>query len=213
MTGYNLAFGFRRLAVLDLFAHGPANRSATVDRRCWIIYNGAIYNYRELRSELQAKGYTFRTGTDTEVILYAYAEWGQDCLSRFNGMWGFALWDSWRRRLFCARDRFGVKPFYYYWNGAMFAFASEIKALLHLPHSQASERRHHLRLFALRTHGSTRTRPFISRSSQLRTGHCLTLQAEGVLHRHPFYTLDVDRPLRAGDGPQHAAGLPRLIRG
>ncbi len=128
----NLALGHRRLSILDLSAagHGPM---PYLDGALWITYNGEVYNYLELRDELKGKGYFFRTGTDTEVILAAYAEWGADCLRRFNGMFAFALWDVRKRLLFCARDRFGIKPFHYYWNGQLFAFASEIKALLAHP--------------------------------------------------------------------------------
>ncbi len=129
---YNLALGHRRLSILDLSAagHGP---TSYLDGHLWITHNGEVYNYLELREKLKAKGYSFRTGTDTEVILAAYAEWGLDCLRHFNGMWAFAIWDQRQHRLLCARDRFGIKPLYYYWDGRLFAFASEIKALLAHP--------------------------------------------------------------------------------
>jgi asparagine synthase (glutamine-hydrolysing) len=93
-----------------------------------LLHNGEIYNYVELRRELGAHGFRFRTGTDTEVILAAYEHWGPSCVVHFNGMWAFALWDSHRRELFCARDRFGVKPFYYRVDRRRFSFASELKA-------------------------------------------------------------------------------------
>jgi asparagine synthase (glutamine-hydrolysing) len=127
-----VALGFRRLAILDL---SPAGNQpfASADGRLQLVHNGEIYNYRELRRELEAKGHVFRTATDTEVILAAYVEWGQRCVERFNGMWAFALWDGARRRLFCARDRFGVKPFYYRLDGARFSFASEPKAFRVVP--------------------------------------------------------------------------------
>lgn len=130
--GYDLALGFRRLSILDISSagHQPMSNS---DGSLWIIFNGEIYNYIELRTELVAKGYTFHSGTDTEVILAAYETWGPDCLTRFNGMWSLVLWDSRHKQLFCARDRFGIKPFYYFWDGNIFAFASEIKALLEIP--------------------------------------------------------------------------------
>lgn len=130
---FNLAFGFRRLSIIDVSPAGHQPMS-TADGALWLVYNGEIYNYLELRAELEAKGYCFKTATDTEVILYAYREWGADCLQRFNGMWALALWDAQKRQLFCARDRFGIKPFYYVWDGETFAFASEIKTLLQLPH-------------------------------------------------------------------------------
>ncbi len=126
---FDLALGFRRLSILDLSecGHQPMPSS---DGRCWIVFNGEIYNYRELRSELAGYGYTFRGGSDTEVILAAYQQWGPGCLERFNGMWALAIWDTRERALFLARDRFGVKPLHYVWDGTRLTFASEIKALV-----------------------------------------------------------------------------------
>jgi asparagine synthase (glutamine-hydrolysing) len=118
----------RRLAIIDL-SEAAAQPMATEDGALRIVYNGEIYNYRELRDELRERGYRFRTASDTEVILHAYREWGTACLSRLRGMWAFALWDSEAERLFCARDRFGIKPFYYALHDGSFLFASEIKAL------------------------------------------------------------------------------------
>jgi asparagine synthase (glutamine-hydrolysing) len=122
-----VALGFRRLAIIDLSDAGR-QPFASDDGALQLLHNGEIYNYRELRRELEAHGHRFRSQTDTEVIVRAYEEWGDDCVRRFNGMWALALWDGRRRRLFCSRDRFGVKPFYYSWDGARFAFASELKA-------------------------------------------------------------------------------------
>jgi asparagine synthase (glutamine-hydrolysing) len=84
------------------------------DGQLWITYNGEIYNYIEIREELEALGHRFRTGTDTEVILRAYGQWGSSCVNRFNGMWSFAIYDRRENQLFCSRDRFGIKPFYYF---------------------------------------------------------------------------------------------------
>ncbi|GIW53764.1 MAG: asparagine synthetase B [Nitrospiraceae bacterium] len=128
---YHIGLGHRRLAVVDL-SEGGHQPMATDDCRCWITYNGEIYNYLELRAELKTLGHRFRSESDTEVLLAAYREWGTSCLERLNGMFAFALWDGQRKWLFCARDRFGEKPFYYVWDGARFAFASEIKGLLPL---------------------------------------------------------------------------------
>ncbi len=125
----DLSLGHRRLSILDLSPDGRGPM-AFQDGAYWLTYNGEVYNYVELRHELKEKGYVFCTRTDTEVVLAAYAEWGEDCLRRFNGMFAFALWDVRKRLLFCARDRFGIKPFYYYWDGRLFVFASEIKAVL-----------------------------------------------------------------------------------
>jgi asparagine synthase (glutamine-hydrolysing) len=122
-----VALGFRRLAIIDLSDAGM-QPFASDDGALRLMHNGEVYNYRELRRELEGHGHRFRSQTDTEVILRAYEEWGDRCVERFNGMWAIALWDGRRRRLFCSRDRFGVKPFYYSWDGARFAFASELKA-------------------------------------------------------------------------------------
>lgn len=126
--GRNFAFGHRRLSILDLSAHGLQPMSYR--DRFRLIYNGEIYNYIEIRAELEKLGHVFESGTDTEVILAAYAEWGPACCSRFNGMWAFALFDSLRERIVLARDRFGVKPLYYLNTSDRFAFGSEIKQLL-----------------------------------------------------------------------------------
>lgn len=123
----NVALGHRRLSILDV---SEAGRQPMCFGDHVIVGNGEVYNYLELREELESLGHEFRTGTDTEVILHAYQAWGEDCLRRFNGMWAFALYDRAAKRLFCSRDRYGVKPFYYYEDADRFLFASEIKALL-----------------------------------------------------------------------------------
>jgi len=127
-----IGLAHRRLAIIDLSDEGR-QPMGNEDGSLQIVFNGEIYNYLELREELSAAGHRFASATDTEVILHAYEEWGRDCLVRFNGMWAFALWDGRRRELFCARDRLGVKPFYYAVAGGSFLFASEIKALLAHP--------------------------------------------------------------------------------
>lgn len=129
----NMALGHRRLSIIDLAPSGH-QPMCTPDRGCWIVYNGEIYNYIELREELRARGYTFISQSDTEVILAAYREWGWECLGRFNGMFAFVLFDRARDTLFAARDRFGVKPLYYWISPrGVLAFASEIKQFTVLP--------------------------------------------------------------------------------
>jgi asparagine synthase (glutamine-hydrolysing) len=103
------------------------------DGRYWLTHDGAIYNYIELREELRRLGHCFTSNSDSEVILAAYAQWGQDCLFRFNGMWAFAIWDAYKRRLFLSRDRFGVKPLHYCSCAGAVVFASELKTFLALP--------------------------------------------------------------------------------
>jgi asparagine synthase (glutamine-hydrolysing) len=132
MDHADLALAHRRLAIIDLSPAG-LQPMATEDRTVWITYNGEIYNYIELRKELESYGHAFATHTDTEVILHAYKQWGQDCVHRFNGMWAFAIVDLPNRKIFCSRDRFGIKPFHYYHDGKHFVFASEIKQLLLFP--------------------------------------------------------------------------------
>lgn len=128
----NLGLGHRRLSILDLTDAGKQPMSFA-EERYWLTYNGEIYNFVELRRELKVKGYTFKTDTDTEVLLSAYHCWGKDCLFKFNGMWAFAIWDTKEKTLFLARDRFGVKPLYYtFLPNKLFAFASETIAFKQL---------------------------------------------------------------------------------
>lgn len=125
----HLAFGHRRLSILDTTSAGQQPMT-TDDGRFVITYNGEIYNYLEIRRELEALGVTFRSHTDTEVLLYAYRCWGEKCLDRLMGMYAFAIWDKSKNELFAARDRLGIKPFYFLHENNDFYFASEIKSLL-----------------------------------------------------------------------------------
>ena len=127
--GRRVCFGHRRLSIIDTSSAGH-QPMLSHDGRFVLILNGEIYNYRELREQLAAKGHSFRTQSDTEVLLAAWAEWGEDCLLRLNGMFAFALWDNNERALFLARDRVGIKPLYYSNAGGSFIFASEIKSIL-----------------------------------------------------------------------------------
>ncbi len=131
-----VGLGHRRLSIIDLSPRGR-NPMSNEDETVWITFNGEIYNYRELRPRLLEQGHQFRSQTDTEVIIHLYEEMGPACVEELNGMFAFALWDSKRRRLLLARDRFGVKPLYYTLIGDTLAFASEVKAFLALPDFQA----------------------------------------------------------------------------
>jgi asparagine synthase (glutamine-hydrolysing) len=127
----NLGLGHRRLAIIDTSEGGRQPKSFGAGRY-WLTFNGEIYNFLELKAELEQSGYLFETDSDSEVILAAYHCWGEDCQLRFNGMWAFAIWDRNERKLFISRDRFGVKPLIYYFDEKHFAFASEMKAFLEL---------------------------------------------------------------------------------
>lgn len=122
-----VALGHVRLAIIDLSESG--NQPMTVDKYK-IVFNGEIYNYIELREELIIKGYTFKSNSDTEVLVNAYDCWGEDCVNRFNGMWAFAIYNTINEKLFCSRDRFGVKPFNYFIDNDRFIFGSEVKTII-----------------------------------------------------------------------------------
>jgi len=128
----NVGIGHRRLAILDLSPAGHQPMVST-DHRWVLSYNGEVYNYRELRADLEAEGVWFRSQTDTEVVLYALATWGTDALLKFNGMFALALWDRKEQSLLLARDRYGIKPIYYARQGNTFAFGSEQKAITAQP--------------------------------------------------------------------------------
>src|SRR4030042_2975106 len=131
-TRFEVGLGHRRLSIIDLSAaaHQPmCNEDGTL----WIVYNGEIYNFQDLKKQLQGRGHVFKSKSDTEVILKAYEEWGVECLKAFRGMFAFAIWDNHRKQLFMARDRLGKKPLVYFNKDGYFAFASEIKALLQIP--------------------------------------------------------------------------------
>jgi asparagine synthase (glutamine-hydrolysing) len=123
--------GHRRLSVIDIAA--STQPMSTADQRYTIVFNGEVYNFKTLRAELQALGHVFRTAGDTEVVLQAVAAWGENALTKLQGMFAFAVWDAKEKSLFLARDHLGVKPLYFYWDGKLLAFASELKALLEHP--------------------------------------------------------------------------------
>jgi asparagine synthase (glutamine-hydrolysing) len=127
----NVGLAMRRLSIIDVKSgHQPL---ANENRDVWIIFNGEIYNHAELRENLEARGHQYRTRSDTETIVHLYEEYGSDCVTHLRGMFAFVIWDRRRRVLFAARDRLGIKPFYYRWDGKSFLFGSEIKTILTYP--------------------------------------------------------------------------------
>jgi asparagine synthase (glutamine-hydrolysing) len=197
-----MAFGFRRLAILDLSPRGHQPMPNHTGER-WTMLNGEIYNYLELREELRGVGYAFRTETDTEVVLAAYDAWGEACVTRFNGMFAIALWDGPAGRLFCARDRFGVKPLYYLHDAGIFAFASEIKALL----PYLDERRAdlaYLRRFLDTGLSDDGTDTFVEGVKAVLPAHTMTVTPERLVERR-YWDLDVAATARArGAGSEEA---------
>ena len=162
----------RRLSIIDLSA--AAAQPMQFQERYCLIFNGEIYNYLEIRTELLALGATFQSNSDAEVLLQAYHFWGAQCLQRFNGMWAFAIYDQERNTLFCARDPYGVKPFYYLDNTLHFGFASEIKALLEIPSYEATANsKALLTYFGLRKI-ETQSEGFFKGIHELQPGHTLT---------------------------------------
>jgi len=177
-----IGLGHRRLSIIDL--EGGSQPLMNEDGRLQVIFNGEIYNYIELREELEREGHVFKTHSDTEVIVHGYEEWGLECVSRFNGIFAFALWDSNLSRLFLARDHLGVKPLYYISLGRRFLFASEIKALLADPECPREVDIKALgELFTLRYVPSPDT--LFNRIKKLQPGHLMVMDAGGVqVHRY-----------------------------
>jgi len=198
----NTGLVHRRLAIIDISPEG-LQPMTNEDSSLWLVFNGEIYNFVELRDELQKKGHTFYSKSDTEVILHAYEEWGHDCLARFNGMWAFALWDEKKQELFCSRDRFGIKPFYYTTAGGSFLFASEIKALL--AHPEAGNKPDDKMLctylaWGVQDHCS---RTMFDGILQIEPGHALIVTKDGI--QPPFQYWDVKvNPEIGGDKDDEA---------
>lgn len=186
-----LALGHRRLAILDLSEAG-AQPMKDHSGRYTITYNGEIYNFIELRETLIKLGYVFRSDTDTEVVLAAFHEWGEDMMLRFNGMWAFAIWDTQEKKLFIARDRFGIKPLHYHLSTKRFCFASELKSFRSLDGFTPvldKETAQILLRDAFRVEGTKRT--LLSDVHRLQGGHCATVLSNGEIRvRRWWNTLD-----------------------
>lgn len=191
-------FGHRRLSVIDIAS--SLQPMSTTDTRFTLVFNGEIYNFRALRAELEAAGRTFRTRGDTEVVLQAYAEWGEAALNRLQGMFAFACWDRVNQVLFVARDQLGVKPLYYFHRGQTFAFASELKAIV--PHPEVSRS---INLDALGTFLECQYIPgpySIYRDVlKLEPGHSLRFSRDGLAVRR-FWQLDYQRKSRKSEAEQ-----------
>jgi len=183
--------GHRRLSIIDVAsgAQPMSNESAGL----WVTYNGEIFNHAELRPDLEKAGLRYKTRCDTETILHAYSQYGESCVERFRGMFAFAVWNRRERRLFCARDRLGIKPFYYFSDGRTFVFGSEIKALLEHPSVDAKFDETMLAEHLAFGYSSD-DRTLFRGIKKLPPGHTLTLDAEGRVTIQRYW--DVPRPSR-----------------
>jgi asparagine synthase (glutamine-hydrolysing) len=177
--GKNVALGNTRLSITDVKGgHQPIHNE---DSTMWITFNGEIYNFRELRSELEKSGHKFYTHSDTEVIVHAYEEWKENCVENFNGMWAFAIWDSVKKRLVLSRDRLGIKPLYYFSDGRHFVFASEIKALLldkSVPKTPNDKMIYEYLLYGFHDHTE---QTFFSEVRRLLPAHNLVIDENGIV--------------------------------
>lgn len=204
--------GHRRLSVVDLAASRQPMFSE--DRSLVVVYNGEIYNFRALRNELRALGHRFATNGDTEILVQAYAAWGTGMLARLRGMFAFALWDERARRLFVARDHLGVKPLYYSWDGRLFAFASELKALLRHPGVPREIDLEALNLF-LECQFIPAPRSIYRGVHKLLPGRSLVLE-NGQLTEAAYWTPDFSAKLELEDGEAIDlvdAGLEASVQG
>lgn len=203
-----VGFGFRRLSIIDLAAgHQPMS---TPDGRITLVFNGEIFNYRELRSELQGKGHSFRTSSDTEVILYAYAEWGMDFLQRLTGMFGLAIWDARDKRLVVARDRFGIKGVYYRIDSQGLTFGSEMRPVVQSLGAAPQVDIAAIKLF-LKYRYSPAPYTALAGISKLAAGECLVVE-DGRERLFRYYRRpagSVDRSIGAEEAAEELASLYR----
>ena len=201
-----LGFAHRRLSIIDL-SDAAAQPLANEDGEMQLIYNGEIYNFQALRKELEAAGHRFKSATDSEVIVHGYEEWGDDCVTRLNGMFAFALWDRRRRRLLLARDRYGIKPLYYFQQGGTVAFASEIKALLEHPRLRARvSPAALLEYFTFQNQFGDRT--LFEGVHMLPPGHVMTVTVDGVRQQR-YWDFHFAEPGSAADAAEYDEELYR----
>jgi asparagine synthase (glutamine-hydrolysing) len=187
----SVTFAHRRLSIIDLTETG-AQPMLDEESGNWVTFNGEIYNYKELQIDLESLGHVFKTKSDTEVILRSYSEWGDDCVNHFRGMFAFALWDKQNQKVFCAVDRFGIKPFYYTEQNKSFAFASEVRALIK---SDVVERELDMDAIAsFLSFGSVQApRTILKNVSALLPAHTLTYDlANSVVETNRYWTPTID---------------------
>ena len=192
-----VGLAMRRLSIVDLkTGHQPLSNE---DENVWIVFNGEIYNHRQLRAQLEAAGHRYRTQSDTETIVHAYEQYGRDCVSHLRGMFAFAIWDHPKRKLFIARDRLGIKPLYYRYSDGVFLFGSEIKTILAYPGVEPEFNQTQLAeylAFGYLTGEDT----FYAGITKLLPGHTLELDESGHVSVQPYWDLSVESD--HGDKPR-----------
>ena len=187
-TEANVGLAMRRLSIIDVqTGHQPINNE---DESVRIVFNGEIYNHQELRRDLETRGHRYRTKSDTETIVHLYEEYGDDCVKHLRGMFAFAIWDRSKRGLYIARDRLGIKPLYYYFDGKTLLFGSEIKAILAHPGVKPEFNRSTLAEY-LAFGYITGAQTMYAGIRKLMPGHTLTLDERGRLETSPYWDLDV----------------------
>ena len=205
-TDTHAALGHRRLSIVDLAGgHQPLSNE---DGRIWVTFNGEIYNHAEVRPELEAAGHRYRTRSDTETIVHAYEEWGDDCVSRFRGMFAFGIWDAPKRRLLLVRDRLGVKPLYWARAGDRLLFASEIKAILESG-LVAAKPNEPVLSEVLATRYTSGTETLFQGIYKLLPGHRLVFE-HGEVRIQKYWDLPVDGPDPALDALGDGALIDRF---
>jgi asparagine synthase (glutamine-hydrolysing) len=206
-----VGLGHRRLAIIDLSERG-LQPMCTQDGKTWLVFNGEIYNHREIRTTLRSAGYQFTTTTDTEVLLHAYAHWGEGCVGHLDGMFAFAVWDDANTRLFCARDRLGIKPFYYATPDGNFIFASEIKALLADPRCERQADDQAAVGFLVHGNSDYAERTLFRGVRALPAAHTLTVDgASGRASIHRYWDLEAGSPSSQLDGAHIAQVREALV--
>lgn len=214
-----IGLGFRRLAIIDLSpaGHQPMSSSQSKeDTSVWIVFNGEIYNHADLRAELEQKGYKYQSKTDTETILYGYMEWGTKIFSKMLGMWSIAIWDGRTKHLICARDRIGIKPFYYTFQNGRFLFGSEIKSILQHPAITAELDEEGLNYY-LTFLMSAAPGTMFKRIEKLEPGHLLVVRSDGSYTKEKYwdildYCSDADKLPENVDEKEVAQEIIRLLR-
>lgn len=208
----NVGLGHRRLAILDLSPAGHQPMQSP-DGNYIMTYNGEIYNHLTIRAELEAKGYKFRSKTDSEVLLHAYAEWGMRCLTRLNGMFAFAIWDTKKKRMVLARDRYGIKPLYYSLQGNILRFGSEQKAITSdQSFKQAVNKKALLEYFTFQNIFTDQT--LIEDIHLLPPGHFMVvdLSKERKVRVHQFWDFNFREPDQKADAEEYREELDRLFK-